>query len=632
MISQNFKIISIFNKNSPFLHNDTLYSLFNDTLYSTNLSTLESVPIIQDKIFNFNLIEKSIFYYNTDIYKYDLKTRITEKLNIFKNSVIKDVIKINDSLILIYENELVLENTVIFKGNYTSYVVKNENLYVSDSENVYKIDLESLEMSTIKKTVKILKIFFIGENLFVFCKNFIHHPNGILNINIDHIQTTSTHFYIQNNGQTFKYSTNLELIETYNELIFVNNDLLYDSDFNMQIEDKIIIGNLDEVLDVKEIGNNLVFSTGNKLVICAKPSINFEDPVNLSFACAGKLRKNHSDTILSISYDTKFLLTTSRDETASLYSIEEDYKLIRKYTTGIMNTSCISENMCVMGGDDGLLCQIRDLDKEELIIQKVNEKDINCVSICKKLIFLACTDKICKILNFNLEVVKIISDHKKSVMSVHASSLYFCTASSDKTIRVYNYNFDCISVLSGHETGILCVGLFNKDKKVVSCGVGGLIKIFDTKKGICSDNVLVGGDVWSLETRNIENDVTNILVGTNNQIVSYKSYKDVISRNNNIHLKNKEYDKVVTSNNKLIYYILKETENKETMFNKYKNKLCEVIKECGRFKDIEFIMEIMDFCIEKKVSNKEVIKDLQKYLFMTDDLYGDLIASEIHFK
>ena len=649
MISQNFKIIPIFNRSVPYIYNNTLYTLYNDTLYSTNLESFVVSAICTDTITNFYLYNNTIVYYNTDIFLYNISTSVVEKYSTLKNAGIKDVIKLNNDLIIFYDNcEIYKNNEIIFSGECKSYVMDDTFLYVSDSNSVTKVDINTYSKTLVFNGKDIIDVKIIDKNLYIFTKNALFYPGGMLNIDVDTVQVTTSHIYIQYKGETYKYNKDLQLVEKYNYLIYASGDLLYDEMFNISVNGKNLVGNFDDILDVQEINNMIVFTSSNKLIYCLLNEINTKELINestgensvhveLLYACIGTQIIHHTDTILSISYDKNLLITTSRDQTCAVYYITTDIKYIKNFRTGVMNTSYLIDNTCVLGGEDGLLCYISDVDSESIIFKKICDKDINSVCVNKGLIFVGCADKTCKILDFNLNAVKNIADHKKNVMSVHASSTYFCTASADKTIRVYKYNYECISVLSGHDTGILSVKLFNKDKKLISSAVGGLIKIWDAKKGVCTDNIIVSSDIWSIDVKaEIDDlstlDLNNLLMGVGNNVVSYKYYKDRTKKNNTVHIKNREFHKVITNNINLIYFLLKESSDKSLLFDKYKNKLLDVIVECGRFKDVEFILKIIDFCVSKKIFNKEIITVLRKYLHLSDELYTDLIAAEIYFK
>ncbi|KAK6089388.1 hypothetical protein P3W45_001634 [Vairimorpha bombi] len=673
MISFNNKIISILNKNMPHIQDRILYTHHNNTIYSTNLDThLVDHIITSDKISDFCIQDGNLYYYSTEVYRYNLSTKSVYRFDCNKKDMfIKNILVISDTdIVVFYENdEIYLVNesvSLLYKHKSISSLIKDSSVFFSDTENVFSIDISSKEVSKIYSGESIIKIGLVDDNLVIITRSNIILNKSIINYDTSFVDIIDHYIYLHTCLEDSHKSSILDcrtgkISPLNNNLRMLTRNIGYDEMFRIYQDntDLVLISNIEEVLEVKEINNMIIFSSGNKLIILSNSeSSNKDDNTNkdTTICCMGRILEYHDDTILSISHNNEYLISTSKDSTSIIFKIEENELIFNKrLSTGVMNSIDIKEDVCVIGGDDGLVCifnisevlnetRIDDAITDKMIIQKVNDKDINsvCISKSKELIFLGCSDKIIKILNFNLEVIKVLKDHKKSVMSVYSGIKYFITGSSDKSIRIYNYDYECVSVLTGHESGVLCTKLYDNDKKLVSSSVGGLIKIWDVSKGVCTDNFDVGGDVWSIEILKKEeenqkdinlSDLFYLVMGTTDTIISYSTYKDNTSKNNTIHIKNKEYDKVVTNNIKLIYFILKESEeNREKMFNKYKNKIYEIILECGRFKDIEFVNELVEFCIRKRMYDKNVIGDMKKYICMVDDMYGDLVGAENIFK
>ena len=725
MITTHSKLISIFNKNIPYLFQNFLYTQFNDTIYETNLLNFKSTQIITKS--NYFLIKNDIlFFCNSDIYKYDLN----EKTHIKVFSGIGNIMSFNfykDTFIIFYSNnEVYVGDVMIIKTMSNKYTVDNCWLKIYENDNVISIHMDTFEKN-------------VCEN-----KNLNSNKN---NENLNTLSVYDKNIIIINNNFIFGDLENILEIKQENDLLFVSieNKLVYTI---LNNDANCLVGNFvddheDTILSVCLYKNKLVTTSKDGKCILYELEKNscennlYNENVIKETSCFNDERKESESKLTSYIEKNKKYHNTSTNENIKLTKLNE-------YDTGVMNSSDINEEICVMVGDDGIL-NLLTLETLEINLVKISEKDLNSVKIHKNLIFIGCSDKTLRILDFNLNTIHTINDHKKSVMCVSTGHKYFCTASGDKTIRVYDYNYQCVSVLSGHDSGILfCKFVSNVDycsnsdisnhkniinvdfnnenkniaesidkvdnkqennfkgeldnktetlnkninkhfddkinkntskTKLISSSVGGIIKIWDFKKGVCLDTLEVGNDVWSFECKN-----DLLIVNSEKNLVTYKYGKK--ENKNNIHLKNKEYEKIETDNKNLIYLILKETlyknifdeknnvnifENKFTnncnlninknstddfskktntnnlnmnnnnidnfkniyILNKYKNLLYETLSECGRIKDIEIINYILDWCIHNKLYDKKIIEKLSKWFNRLDEMYGDLIGMEI---
>lgn len=75
------------------------------------------------------------------------------------------------------------------------------------------------------------------------------------------------------------------------------------------------------------------------------------------------------------------------------------------------------------------------------------------------------------------------------------------TASGDTTVKLFSLSdLSCLQTFEGHSFSVLCARFINHDRQILSVDSNGLLKVWDTKTGVCDKTEEIHEDkVWGVD-------------------------------------------------------------------------------------------------------------------------------------
>ncbi|PKK69944.1 WD40 repeat-like protein [Rhizophagus irregularis] len=296
---------------------------------------------------------------------------------------------------------------------------------------------------------------------------------------------------------------------------------------------KQIVGHNDEIIDLVYVGpteSHLAIATNTEQIRL----FNLDSFDN-------NIIYGHKDIVICLakSFDGKFLISGSKDNTARLWKINvESYEAEERIKgSGICvgHTEAIgavalpnkSLKFCITGSQDRTVkywdLSQADLSKCEeeyrpkaLYTHQAHEKDINSISISSndKMFATGSQDKTIKIWSVSDgKLLGTCTGHKRGVWCVQFSPVDYTIVSSsgDKTIKIWSTNdFSCLKTFEGHTNTVLRVSFITSGLQLISSGSDGLIKLWNCKSNECVTTLDNHTEkIWALTIRKDENFVAS---------------------------------------------------------------------------------------------------------------------------
>lgn len=298
-----------------------------------------------------------------------------------------------------------------------------------------------------------------------------------------------------------------------------------------------LIGYYDDILDVKFLGDESVVVASNSEQIKV---LNYT-----THNC--QVLAGHTGVVLgvSVSYDSNYIASCSKDNTIMVWKIQEDSssKCVAVGKGHTHAVDCVAwpkttTDFVISGSKDTTLkyWQLPTMFPENetvslttLWTQKAHEKDINSVDVSPndKLVASASQDKLVKIWNAKAGTMfGSLRGHKRGVWCVAFSTVDRClaTSSADSTIKIWALSdFTCVKSFEEHNNSVLRVEFITRGMQLVSSGSDGLIKIWTINENECVKTLDNHEDkVWALSTRS-DGDV--LVSGGGDSLINF--WKDV---------------------------------------------------------------------------------------------------------
>lgn len=264
---------------------------------------------------------------------------------------------------------------------------------------------------------------------------------------------------------------------------------------------KQLIGFTDEILDLLLVGNKkkqfLVMATNSN-------DIKIYDTETMN----SKILKGHNDIVLSLAGYKNILLSSGKDNSVRMWTIDFDNFEVTLRGIGVKHTSAVGSidfskvdgNFFVSASEDQCLKLWKvptKLDNSEIITLScinttlAHEKDINCVTISPNDRFVATSsqDKTVKLWeSSSLGLLGVFRGHKRGVWSVRFSPVdqIIVTCAADCTIRLWNLSdYSCLKSFESHDASVLRVEFLSNGMQLISAGGDGLLKLWNIKTSEC---------------------------------------------------------------------------------------------------------------------------------------------------
>ena len=303
-------------------------------------------------------------------------------------------------------------------------------------------------------------------------------------------------------------------------LVSEGNILFTDIDFNPK---KLLVGNNDEILDLKYLDQNRLAVSNNT------EHIRIFERDSRSW----KFLSGHKKLVLSISSTKKgnLLASSSKDSTVRIWDTKSS-KCVAIFQGHASSVSavCISKNgeFAISGSEDKTL-KYWDLSKQKKVSLKINgekfnvvesieistakwtvvghNKEVNSIDISPndKIFATGSADKTVKIWSSsNASLLSILSGHKKGVWDVKFSPTEKCIAScsADKTIKIWSLtDYSCMRTLEGHQTSVLRIHYTTLGLQLISSDTSGVLKLWTIRNSECMKTFEAhGSEIWAITT------------------------------------------------------------------------------------------------------------------------------------
>lgn len=308
--------------------------------------------------------------------------------------------------------------------------------------------------------------------------------------------------------------------------VTINHNIIFYNTSSLQSV-KHLIGYYDDIVDLKLFGADqeylAVASNSQQVKV-----LNIKDG-------SSEIINGHSDTILSldISYDDKYIVASSKDNTLSVWMKDLDvgkFICIAKGKGHTHHVECVAwpksstDYVISCSKDLSVKCWIlpQMIEKEEVVdlsvkwTQKAHDKSINVISVSPndKLLVSASQDKTAKLWKMKSgKSVGELRGHKRGIWCAVFSPVDQCiaTGSVDGTIKLWALStLICVKTFEGHTNSVLRVYFFNKGMQLVSSGSEGLLKVWSIRDDECVATVEGHDDkVWALAVSKTEDIVVS---------------------------------------------------------------------------------------------------------------------------
>ena len=316
------------------------------------------------------------------------------------------------------------------------------------------------------------------------------------------------------------------LLLSNNQIVVVSfeqNILIYDlEDFNLF---KQLIGNNDEVSDIKFLGSN----EDHLLVSTNSPNIKIFNTKTLSCVIV----KGHTDIVLCLQVyrtDPFIFASSSKDNSVRVWRFNpESVNAVclfigngHSLSVTSLAASIRSSKWLFSGSKDttlkvwkiptisSLLSPSSSSEKPHqlstLSTAKAHEKDINCIDVSPndKFICTGSQDKTSKIWAFDkrLSLIGVLKGHKKGIWCVAFSPIdqIVATSSADATIKIWSLSdFSCVKTFQGHDCSVLKILFLNRGTQLISSSSDGNIKLWTVKSNESTVTYDAHSDkIWAL--------------------------------------------------------------------------------------------------------------------------------------
>ncbi|XP_040164521.1 transducin beta-like protein 3 [Anopheles arabiensis] len=259
----------------------------------------------------------------------------------------------------------------------------------------------------------------------------------------------------------------------------------------------------DEILDL------IMFGKRDQHIAMATNSSDFKVYDVSTMNC--RLVKGHTDIVLSLCANDRYLLSSSKDNSIRLWSFTEEPFTISCVAIGLKHTNtvgCVTlsrqgGNFCASVSQDRCLKTWKipkkftteedgELPRLQCSLTALaHEKDINCVTISPndRLIATASQDKTAKLWDASdLSVVGVFRGHTRGIWAVRFSPVdqILLTNAADCTIKLWSLeDMTCLKTLEGHDSSVLRVEFLTNGMQLLSAGADGLVKLWSIKTSDC---------------------------------------------------------------------------------------------------------------------------------------------------
>uniref|UniRef100_A0A182JVL8 U3 small nucleolar RNA-associated protein 13 C-terminal domain-containing protein n=1 Tax=Anopheles christyi TaxID=43041 RepID=A0A182JVL8_9DIPT len=259
----------------------------------------------------------------------------------------------------------------------------------------------------------------------------------------------------------------------------------------------------DEILDLILLGKR------DQYIAMATNSNDFKVYDVNTMNC--QLVKGHTDIVLSLCANDRYLLSSSKDNSIRLWSFGEEPFTINCVAIGLKHTNTVGSvtlskhggNFCASVSQDRCLKTWKipktftaeeegELPRLQCTLTELaHEKDINCVCISPndRLIATGSQDKTAKLWDASdLSVVGVFRGHTRGIWAVRFSPVdqILLTNAADCSIKLWSLeDMTCLKTLEGHDSSVLRVEFISHGMQLLSAGADGLLKLWSIKTSEC---------------------------------------------------------------------------------------------------------------------------------------------------
>ncbi|KAI9679745.1 MAG: hypothetical protein M1817_004759 [Caeruleum heppii] len=209
---------------------------------------------------------------------------------------------------------------------------------------------------------------------------------------------------------------------------------------------------------------------------------------DLSFT-RSTLSMYHDASILCLQFDSQILVTGSSDTTCIVWSIEDDYRPIRRlshHTAGVLDV-CFDERRIVSCSKDTTLC-VWDRTTGTMLQRLHGHKGpVNAVQMRGNLVVSASGDALIKLWNLDSgKCVREFAGQTRGLACVQFSedSRWIVSGGNDMIIRIWDASTgECVRQLEGHRSLVRALHLDSDNGRIISGSYDSSVKVFDFETG-----------------------------------------------------------------------------------------------------------------------------------------------------
>ncbi|XP_053694992.1 transducin beta-like protein 3 [Sabethes cyaneus] len=307
---------------------------------------------------------------------------------------------------------------------------------------------------------------------------------------------------------------------------------------------KQLAGFSDEILDL------ILFGKNNRFLGMATNSNDFKIYDTNTMNC--QLVKGHTEIVLSLSANDRYILSSSKDNSIRLWSYDANKFLVQCVAIGLKHTNSVgsvslsklSGKFCVSVSQDKCLKTWKipeefnnTSDDKEItrlncsLTELAHEKDINsvCISPNDQLIATGSQDKTAKLWDVNtLHLIGVFRGHRRGIWAVRFSPVdqILLTNAADCCIKLWSLSdMTCLKTLEGHESSVLRAEFLSNGMQVLSAGADGLLKLWSIKTSECLQTLdKHESRIWAICISEDESEFFS--GGSDSQLIKWKDVTD----------------------------------------------------------------------------------------------------------